>query len=157
LPHRQSLTETPESDGSIPAPARDQIPEKTDSEDDGLYRHFPKPQSPAQESDMEEADPGESPMDKEHLDIEVNPMAGRTFCDDPDYNDFRDIINNPWQPFYCPEDFKQAIRFVEAHYPKSHIDRHFNEGGCKIPEYFSYTSGWTMYNQIYTMDNQLPK
>ena len=152
-PHRQSPTETPEPDGSIPAPALDEIPEETDSEDDGLYRRVPQPHSPAQESDTEEADPGETPMDEENPEIEVHPTAGRTFGDDPDYNEFRDLINNPWQPFYCAEDFKQAIRFVEAHYPKSQIDRHFNEGGCKIPEHFSYTSGWTMYNQIYAMDN----
>jgi hypothetical protein len=84
-------------------------------------------------------------------------MAGRTFGDDSDHNEFRDLLNNLWQPFYCAEEFKQAIRFVEAHYPKSQNNRHFNEGGCKIPEHFSYTSGWTMYNQIYAMDNQLPK
>jgi len=96
-------------------------------------------------------------MDEENPKIEVHPMAGRTFGDDPDYNEFRDLINNPWQPFYCAEDFKLGIRFVEAHYPKSQIDRHFNQGGCKIPEHFSYTSGWMMYNPIYRMDNQLPK
>jgi len=63
-------------------------------------------------------------------------MAGMRFGDDPDYNEFRDLINTPWQPFYCTEDSKQAIRFVKAYYPKSQIDRHFNEGGCKIPEHF---------------------
>jgi hypothetical protein len=46
-PHRQSCTETPEPNGSIPAPALDEIPEETDSEDDGLYRRVPQPHSPA--------------------------------------------------------------------------------------------------------------
>jgi len=156
-PHRQSPTESPEPDGSIPAPALYEIPEDTDSEDHSLHRRVAQPHSPAQASDTEEANPGETPMDKEIPEIEVHPTAGRTFGDDPDYNEFQDLIDNPWQPFYCAEDFKQAIRFVEAHYPKLQIDCHFNEGGCKIPEHFSYTSGWTMYNQIYRMDNQLPK
>ena len=79
-------------------------------------------------------------MYKENPGIKGHPIAGRTFGDDPDYNEFRDLINNLWQLFYCAEDFKQAIRSVEAHFPKSQIDHHFNEGGCKIPEHFSYTS-----------------
>ena len=96
-------------------------------------------------------------MDEENPEIEVHSTAGRTFGDDPDYNEFRDLISTRWQPFYFADDFQQAIRFVKAHYPKSQIDRHFNEVGCKIPEHFSYTSRWTMYNQIYRMDNQVPK
>jgi len=96
-------------------------------------------------------------MHEEFPEIKVHSTPGSTFGDDPDYNEFRDLIDNPWHSFHYAEDFKQAIRFVEAHYPKSQIDRHFKEGGCKIPEHFSYTSGWMMYNQIYAMDNQLPK
>jgi len=96
-------------------------------------------------------------MDEENPEIPVHPTAGRTFGDDPNYTEFRKLIKYPWQLFCCADDFKQAIRFVKAHYPRSQIDRHFNEGGCKIPEHFSYTSGWTMYNRIYRMDNQLPK
>jgi hypothetical protein len=84
-------------------------------------------------------------------------MAGKTFSDDPDYYECRDLNNNPSQLFHRPEDFHQAIRFIEAHYLKSQIDRQFNDAKCMIPEQCSYTSGWTMYNQIYTMDHQLPK
>jgi len=57
-PHRQSPTETPEPDGSIPAPALDKIPAETDSEDDGLYRRVPEPHSPAQESIRRRLTPG---------------------------------------------------------------------------------------------------
>jgi len=90
---------------------------------------------------MDKADLGETLMDKENPEIKIHSKVGRTFGDNPDYNEFRDLINNPWQHFYCAEDFKQAISFVEAHYPKSQIDHHFNEGGCKIPGHLSYTSG----------------
>jgi len=141
----------------MPATALDKIPEETDSEDDGLHRRIPQPNSLAQESDTEGAEPGETAMDKENPAIKVYPTAGRTFGDDPDYNEFSDFINNPWQPFHWAADFEQAIRFVEAHYREAQNDRRFNEGGWKIPERFSYTTGWTMYNQIYPMDNQLPK
>lgn len=96
-------------------------------------------------------------MDEEPPEFEVDPTAERTFGDDPEYNEFRGLINNLWHPFHCAEVFKQAIKFVEAHYPKSHIVRHCIEGECNIPDHFSYTSGWTMYNQIYGMDSQLPK
>jgi len=106
---------------------------------------------------MEEADPGEPPMDEENLEIEVYPMAGRTFSDDPDCNEFQDLINNPWQPLNCAEDLKQAIWFINAHYPKSQIDLHFDKGRWKIPMHFAYLSGWMMYNQFLAMDNQLPK
>jgi len=106
---------------------------------------------------MEDDDPAETPRDEVNPEIEVHPTAGRNFGDDPDYNEFWDLIYNLWQPFYCAEDFKLAIRFVEAHYPKSQIDRRFNEGGWKITDHFSYNSSWTMNNQIYAMDNQLLK
>jgi len=96
-------------------------------------------------------------MDEENRQMKVHPMAGKTFSDDPNYNEFRDLIHNPCQHFHSANDFKQAIRFVEAHYPKSQIDRHLNEGRCNIPEHFSYSSGWTIYNQIYMIDNPLPK
>jgi len=156
-PHGHSPTDTLEPDCCIPALPLDKIPEASNSKDDGLYRRVPLPYPPAAVSNTEEADTEESPMDEENPEIEVHPMARSTFGDDPDYNEFRDLINNPWQQFYCAKDFKQAIRFVKAHYPKSQIDCHFKEGGCNIPEHFSYTSGWTMYNQIYRMDNHLPK
>jgi len=96
-------------------------------------------------------------MDEQNPEMELHPTAGRTFFDDPDYNEFQDLTYNLWQLFYSANDLKQAIRFFESHYPESQIDRHFNEGRCKIPEHFSPTSGWTLYNQIYMMDNQLPK
>jgi len=96
-------------------------------------------------------------MDEEDPEIKVYHTAGRTFDDDPDYNEFRDLMNNPSQPIYCAKDCNQAIRLVEAHYPKSQLDCHFNEGRWKIPDHFSYTSRWMIYNQIYRMDNQLPK
>jgi hypothetical protein len=130
---------------------------ETDSQDISLYRLLPQPHSLAQESGTEEGYPKETPMDEENPEMEVHPMAGRTFSDDPGYTEFRDLINYPWQPLYCAEDFKRAIRFVEAHYTKSQIDRHFNAGGFKIPEHCSYTSRWTMYNQIYLMDYRQPK
>jgi len=37
---------------------------------------------------MEEADPGETLMKEENPELEVHHMAGRTFSDDPDYNEF---------------------------------------------------------------------
>jgi len=80
-------------------------------------------------------------MDEENWEIQVYPTVGRTSSDVPDYDEFRDPINNPWQPFRRAKDFKQAIKFVEAHYHKSQIDRHLNAGGCKIPEHVSYTTG----------------
>jgi hypothetical protein len=156
-PHRRCPTDNPEPDGNILAPALDKIPEDTYSEDDGIYRRVPHPHSPAQESSTEVADPGETLTNEKNPEIEVHSTTGRNFGDDPAYNEFRDLVNNPWQTFYCAEDFTQAIRFVEAHYPKSQIDRQLNEGGCKIPEHFSYSSRWTMYNQIYVMDNHLRK
>jgi len=134
--HWQSPTETPKPDGSIPAPALDEIPEDTDSKDGGLYRHVPQPHTLAQEFDTEEADTGGTPMDKENPEIEVHPTAGRTCGDDPDYNEFRDLINNLWQPFHCAEDFKQAIRFLEAHYPKSQIDRRLMKAVARFPRTF---------------------
>jgi len=106
---------------------------------------------------MEEANPWVNPMDKENPEIEVHSTAVRTLGDHFDYNESRDLIYNPWQPYCFPKDLKQAIRFIETHYRKSQMDRHFNCEGCKIPEHFSYSIGRTMYNQIQVMDTQLPK
>ena len=53
-------------------------------------------------------------MDEQNPEIEVQPMARRTFSDDRGYNEFRDLIINPWRPLDRAEDFKQAIRFAEA-------------------------------------------
>jgi hypothetical protein len=64
------------------------------------------------------ADRGETPMEEENPVIDKHPTPGRTVGDFPDDNEFRDLITNPWQPFYCSEDFKQAIRFVEGHSPE---------------------------------------
>jgi len=75
-------------------------------------------------------------MREENLEIKVHSVAGRTVSDNSDSNEFQDLINNPWQPFHCTEDFKQAIIFVEEHYRKSQIDRHFNEGGCMMSNTF---------------------
>jgi len=154
-PHRRSPTKTPEPNGSIPTPALDKILEESNSKDVGLCWHIPHPQSVAEEADTEGADLRETPMDEENPEIKVYSTPRRTFCDNSYYTEFWHLINNPWLPSYYTEDFKLAIRFVEAHFPKPQIDYHFNEGWCKIPEYFSYTSGWTMYNQIYAFDNQL--
>jgi hypothetical protein len=65
-----------------------------------------------------EVDAGETPMEEENPDIYVHPMAGKTFSDDPDSYECRDLNNNPSQLFHRPEDFHQAIRFIEAHYLK---------------------------------------
>jgi hypothetical protein len=140
-PHRQSPTATPEPYGTIPDPALNKNPEETYSEDNGLHRSILQPHTPAQESDTEEADPGETAMDEENLETKVHRTVVRTLGDDPDYIKFRHLINTSWQPFYSATDCKQAIRFVEAYYPKSQIDPHFNRGGCRISEHFSYTAG----------------
>lgn len=129
---------------------------ETDSENDGPYRRVPRPQCPTQQSNTEESYPGETPMDVETPDTDVHPTAGRTISNDPNYNEFQDLINNLWQPWYCAEDFTQAIRFVDAHYLKSRMDRLMNEGRCKDPNHYSYTCGWMMNNHISRMDNQLP-
>jgi HEPN domain-containing protein len=79
-------------------------------------------------------------MVEENGELEVHPTSGRTFGDYPNYNGLEELLNILRQCFHGAEDFKQAIRFVEAHYPKSQIDHHFNDGRCKIPKHFSYTS-----------------
>jgi hypothetical protein len=104
-----------------------------------------------------EAVSGETQIDVANPQIDIHHTAGRAFGDDSNYNEFRDLIRNPWQPLNCARDFKQAMRFVKVQYPKSQIDHHFNYGEFKIADRFSYTFGWTMYNQIYVMDNHLPK
>jgi len=76
------------------------MPQETHVDDDGLYRLVAQPYSPAQESDSEEADHGETPRDQEILDIEKSPTSGRTCVDNPDYYEFQDLINHPWQPWY---------------------------------------------------------
>jgi len=126
--------------------------EETDSQHDGLYGGIRQPNTPPQESDTEAAVTRETPIDEGNPEPEVRPTAGRAFGDNPDYNESRDIFNTLWQPIYCAEDFKQAIRFVKVHYPKSHIDHHFNEGGCNIPEQFPSTTEWTTNNQIDVID-----
>ena len=156
-PHRQSPTETAQHNGSILAHALEEIPEESDSEDHGLYQCVPQPHSPAQKPNTKAADMGDTPMDDNHPEFNVHPTAGTTFGDAPEYHEFQDHIKNPWQPYQCAEEFKQAIRFVKAHYPNWKIDPHFNKGRFKIPKHCSYTSGWTMYTQIYPMDTQLSK
>jgi len=94
--YRQSPTATPKHDRSIPATALDEIPVDTDSEDKGLYWRILLPHSPAQESDNEDADHGETLMDEENPEIEVYPAADKTFGDDPDPNEFRDLIWKLW-------------------------------------------------------------
>lgn len=80
-------------------------------------------------------------MDEDNPEIELHPMAGRTFRDNPVHNEFLVFIKSLWQPLYYPENCKQAIRFIEVQYPKSQIGHHFNEGGCNITEHCSDTSG----------------
>jgi len=156
-PHQQCPAEIPEPKGSIPGPALNQVPQETHSADDGLYRHVPQPQTPAQASEKEEADPGETLINGKNPKIDIHHTAGRTFSDDSNFCEFRDLINNRWQPFYCSDNFKQTIRCVEAHLPNAQIGHHFNEGRCKVPKHFCYTSERTMYNQIIMVDNQRPK
>jgi hypothetical protein len=154
--HQQRLTESPDLDNSILAPAEDQIPEESISDDDSLYKHILEPDSSPQESNLEEADCRETPIDKENPEIEVYLMAGRGCVDDPDFNGFGNLINILLQPIYCTTEIKLAIRFIKTHYPNSQIVCHFSVGECEIPEHVSYTSRWTIYFQILTMDNQLP-
>jgi len=155
--HRQSPTATPEPNSGILVPSLDAFPVDTDSGDDSHNRPIPQPHCLAQSSNSEDAEHRVTPMDKENPEIKVPPTAGRTFGDDSYYIEFWNHINILWQLLNCAGDFKQAIRFVKAHYPTSQIDHDYNEDGCKIPEHFSYTSGWMIYNEINTMHNLLPK
>jgi len=95
-PHGQIGSKTPEPNDRILAPELDQIVEETDRKDDGLNQCIRKPGFPAQESDTEETDPGETPISLGNQQIEVLPSAGRTFWNDPDYEAFRDHINTQW-------------------------------------------------------------
>jgi len=110
------------------APAPDETPEETNSAYNGLNLRVPQPRSPALDSATGEADTVEALIAETNPEIKVYPTAEMTFGDDPDYNEFRDLINNPWQLFNCTEDFKQAFRFIEAHSHKSQIHRHLNNG-----------------------------
>jgi len=128
-----------------------------DCKEYGLHLHIGQPHSPAQKSGMEKVDIGESPIEEDNQDIEVQPTAGQSFAEYPNYNELQHLINNQWQLFCCSEDVKQPIVFGETYYPKSPIDHYFNFSRYKIPEQFSYTSRWTRYSPIYAMDKQLPE
>jgi len=80
-----------------------------------------------------EADLRETLMNKENLESEVYPTARRIFSDDSDYNEFQDLNNTLSRPSPWAAYFKQAIRFLNVHNPKSQIDLHLNEDGWKIP------------------------
>jgi hypothetical protein len=84
--HCKSCTDTLKPDGCIPAAALKDLPQETDSKDDGLEGRIHQHYSPDQESNTGEANPEETPMDKENPYIEGHPTAGGTFSDDPDYN-----------------------------------------------------------------------
>jgi len=94
LPYWESPTEPPEPDGSITDSALGNSPKDTDYKHGGLSRQVPQPHSPAPESDGEEAVPRQTPTDKYHPAIEVHPMVGRKFSDNPFYNEFGDLIHN---------------------------------------------------------------
>jgi hypothetical protein len=139
------------------AHALDDIPEEFDCKHNGHYQHDLPPHNAALESNLGEADCGATPMFKENLAIEVQPMAGSTCGHDPTDNEFQGLINTMWHLYHYPEDCKQDIRSFQTHYPKSRNDRHFNEDRLQIPKHFPYNAKWVIYNQLYTMNNQLPK
>jgi len=136
-PHPQSLKDTPEPDGSITAPTLDEIPEEIDSENNDLYRRFPKPHTLAQDSDSEEADPEETPMHEENLEIMVYHTARRTFSDDPDYNEFRDPINKSMATHLLSQRLQIGHQIHRSRLSRSQIDCHFNDRGCKVSEHLS--------------------
>jgi hypothetical protein len=69
-----------------PGLALKDIPQETNSKDNGLKGCFQQPHSRAQESNTDEADHGETLIDKENQEIKIHLMAARTFRDDSNYN-----------------------------------------------------------------------
>ena len=132
-------------------------------EDLDLPREFiiPEPMSPGYDPDLDDEEEDEAPLNENQLALEPcntvdrHPSAGIFYGDVPDYDD-TELHKNPWKPFKSGEDFQQAARFVEAGTPKIHINRHFNEGGCKNPGQLSFSSGKTLYQQIAWMEKSCP-
>jgi hypothetical protein len=106
--------------------------------------------------DANDAPLNETQLAEEPLNIVVeHETAGRAYGDVPNY-DSTELHANPWAPFKSADDFQQADRFVQAATPKTHINSHFNEGGCKNPQDYSYSSGKTLWDQIDRMEERLP-
>ncbi|KAF8535950.1 hypothetical protein BDD12DRAFT_891369 [Trichophaea hybrida] len=108
--------------------------------------YVPRPLSPMGDID-----------DDEENTTTYHPTAGRVHGDVENYEHWHGLKQDPWRPFITPEEFLQARRFVESHTSKNHIRRHFNEGGCKNPEQFSYTSGQTLFKNLSEMEERLPR